>query len=63
MHTFEQIKNNYEGEADFFTEREDVPVEDVVDRYDIDSDGLNDYYEKIDEGISLFGRYYRSLWW
>jgi len=60
---FEQIKDDFEGEEKFFSERKDVPMEKFEDRYDIDHDGLNDYYEKIDEGLNLFARYYRSLWW
>lgn len=61
--SFNEIKNNYEGEEAFFSINEDVPEEDIENRYDMDKNGLNDYYEKIDEGLTLFGRYYRSLWW
>ena len=61
--SFEQAKDGYVGEEDFFAINEDVDSEDIENRYDIDNEGLNDYYQKIDEGLSLFGRYYRSLWW
>ena len=58
---FEQIKGDYEGEEEFFSTRKDFDDMNYVE--DIDMDGLNDYYQKIDEGLALFGRYYRSLWW
>ena len=62
--SFEQVKDDYVGEEKFLTIRdENADVTDIANRYDIDDDGLNDYYEKIDEGLQLFGRYYRSLWW
>lgn len=61
--SFEQIKNDYASEEEFFSINEDADEKDIKNRYDIDGDGLNDYYEKIDEGLALFGRYYRDLWW
>ena len=61
--SFEQAKDGYVGEEEFFAINEDADDEDVENRYDIDNDGLNDYYEKIDDGLALFGRFYRSLWW
>jgi hypothetical protein len=62
--SFQQCMEDYAGEEDFFSVRE-VPVnpDDPFGRFDIDQNGLNDYYEKIDEGLKLFARYYRSLWW
>jgi len=61
--SFYQIKTNYYGEKSFFKEVEGNPEDPDYNKFDIDKDGLNDYYEKIDEGAQLFGRYYRSLWW
>lgn len=62
--SFNEIKDDYIGEEKFLTIRdENADVTDIANRYDIDENGLSDYYEKIDEGLQLFGRYYRSLWW
>ena len=61
--SFNEIKDDYAGEEEFFAVNEDADEKDIEARYDIDNDGLNDYYEKIDSGLALFGRYYRSLWW
>lgn len=60
---FEQIKDDFRGEHEFFKINENEDIDDLESRFDIDKDGLNDYYEQIDEGLQLFARYYRSLWW
>jgi len=62
--SFGEVKGDYAGEESFFKIKDtDADVMDLESRYDIDNNGLNDYYEKIDEGLKLFARYYRSLWW
>jgi hypothetical protein len=61
--SFGEIKDDYEGEQKFFGINFDEDITDIKDRYDIDNDGLNDYYQKVDEGLALFARHYRSLWW
>lgn len=60
---FNEIRNDYEGEEAFFSIDETKAEDDLQNRYDLDQNGLNDYYEKIDEGLHLFARHYRSLWW
>jgi hypothetical protein len=61
--SFGEIKDDYDGEQKFFGIKFDEAITNIEDRYDIDKDGLNDYYQKVDEGLALFARHYRSLWW
>lgn len=72
---FEQIKNDYPLEETFWRTQpeldrtvypEDVeallkPVRWKVDG-DLDKEGQAAYYERIHNGLILFGKYYRSLW-
>lgn len=71
---FEQLADGdwesqyYSGEVDFQT----VPCEDKPgfselvkgpnDTFKVDRDGIKSHSERIDEGVALFGKYYRSLW-
>ena len=62
--SFDEVRGDYAGEEAFFKIKdENADLGDLGNRYDIDNNGLNDYYEKIDMGLQLFARYYRSLWW
>lgn len=64
---FEQVKDNYDGEQKFFKEK--APLEEIeddgaiLDNLEVDTEGLNAYYEKIDAGLATFAKHYRSLWW
>jgi hypothetical protein len=60
---YNEIRHDYEGEEKFFSVDDGKDVTDLENRYDLDKNGLNDYYERIDEGLHLFARHYRSLWW
>lgn len=41
---------------------EDSPVMTQVRTLKVDSDGLEAYHDRIDNGLRLFGKYYRALW-
>lgn len=41
---------------------ENAPVMTQVRTLKVDSDGLEAYHDRIDNGLRLFGKYYRSLW-
>lgn len=68
--TFEQLANENDGEDKFYVE-ETIVDEDVSKENDfllrmgnirIDEDGLRDHHKRIDNGLRLFGKYYRGLW-
>lgn len=77
--TFEQIQDEtsddqfYSGEIDFqFKELKEKDSDgDPLyalehgpnDTFKVDDEGLRQHHERIDNGLRLFGKYFRSLWW
>lgn len=58
--TFSQFDPEFDEEEKYFTES-DSPS-DSFDRFKIDTEGLNAHNKRIDNGLRLFGKYYRTLW-
>jgi hypothetical protein len=53
------------GDSKFFDHSEvdyNTPLLDQVAKVKVDRDGLDRHHERIDNGLRLFGKYYRSLW-
>ena len=53
------------GDRQFFDHSEvddKAPLLDQVAKVKVDREGLDKHHERIDNGLRLFGKYYRSLW-
>lgn len=75
--SFEQAKDNYEGDSIAFTKcspeelakrkeeaaaKEDGLGKLFVSDLNLDKKVLDEYYRKVQEGFDLFGKYYMNLW-
>lgn len=69
--TFQQLAHCNDGEDEFYHEEETIVEKDESEKNDfllrmgrirIDEDGLRAYHERINNGLRLFGKYYRGLW-
>jgi hypothetical protein len=61
---FEQIADD-DSEGQFYDHSECDPNEDIVEsakKLKVDREGLDAHNKRIDNGLRLFGKYYRSLW-
>jgi hypothetical protein len=66
----EVVRYREEGETDKnFFKRWDYVIdemiwafEQIVDDNNVDREGLDDHDKRIENGLKLFGKYYRSLW-
>lgn len=71
---FDEIANDYPGEEAFRSGTLDISFEKIEGsknysmvegpnhNYSVDWEGRKMYDERIQEGLTLFGKYYRSLW-
>ena len=53
------------GDSQFFDHSQadpKTPVMEQVSKIKVDREGLEKYHARIDNGLRLFGKYYRSLW-
>lgn len=74
--TFEQITGDADGEFAYFYDPDDLDIMNidknsltkyganhVVDTtFYVDEKGLEEYHRRIENGLKLFGKYYRALW-
>lgn len=69
--TFEQMADPNDGEDEFFHEEELLAEEDAPESDDfmlrmgrirIDEEGMKAHHDRIQNGLRLFGKYYRGLW-
>ena len=64
--TFTQLSDTTEGESQFFDHSEvDEKEKDFtkqIGKIKIDHVGLKAYNDRIDNGLRLFGKYFRTLW-
>ncbi len=65
--TFEQLTSENNGEDQFYDRSECTKdSEDIFDmsksKVKIDQEGIKKHDERIDNGLRLFGKYYRGLW-
>ena len=62
--TFEQLCDwdNDKAFFDYGTKVENESFENSIKRIKVDHDGLNSHNDRIQNGLRLFGKYYRSLW-
>lgn len=62
--TFEQIRDDNDDQFYDFSKVDDSETDWNVraKQLKVDKDGLRKYNERIDNGLRLFGKYYRSLW-
>jgi hypothetical protein len=61
---FEQLCKE-DAEAQFFTHpqtNKKEPLQDAISRIKVDTEGLATFNDRIDNGLRLFGKYFRSLW-
>jgi hypothetical protein len=62
--TFEQL-SDWNNDSQFFnygTKTENETFESAFDRIKVDQEGLNAHNNRIQNGLRLFGKYYRGLW-
>lgn len=62
--TFEQLCDwdNDKAFFDYGPKVENESFENSIKRIKVDHDGLNSHNDRIQNGLRLFGKYYRSLW-
>lgn len=64
--TFTQLDPRTDGEAQFFDHSEvdhkDTDLNKQISKIKMDREGLDAYNARIDNGLRLFGKYYRTLW-
>lgn len=76
--TFDQIRNQ-DNDDQFYHGEPDIQFKEVKDEENgtehfemyygpkhtlrIDEEGLQKHYERINNGLRLFGKYFRDLWW
>ena len=64
--TFTQLDPRTDGEAQFFDHSEfdnkEKSISKQISNIKMDSDGLKAYNDRIDNGLRLFGKYFRHLW-
>lgn len=63
--TFEQLHPEADWESQYFThppELENRSLEDEIRLVKVDHAGYNAHSTRIDNGLRLFGKYYRGLW-
>ena len=62
--TFEQLCDwdNDKAFFDYGPKVENESFENSIKRIKVDHEGLNSHNDRIQNGLRLFGKYYRSLW-
>jgi hypothetical protein len=63
--TFEQLSDEAESDSKFFDHSEVDNSSDIntqVKQLKVDRKGLKQHWDRIDNGLRLFGKYYRNLW-
>jgi hypothetical protein len=63
--TFEQLCDDNDGEDEFFDHSESLLEKDLnasVRKLKVDRVGLDLHRKRIDNGLRLFGKYFRTLW-
>jgi hypothetical protein len=50
---FDEVRKGYPGEEKFW----------AADNSDFDSVGCKQYYDTVQEGINIFAKHFRTLWW
>jgi hypothetical protein len=53
IYAFTEYNNDFKGENEFFSKK---PIKIV------DEDGYREYHDRINNGLKLFGKYFRGLW-
>ena len=74
--SFREIAEDFPGESQFFLKNgkkwktkkikrgnKHMGSELVETGLELDKEGLTEYTNKIQEGLTLFGKHYRTLWW
>lgn len=70
--SFKEISEDYPGENEAFPENgkpwtsvktEDGHYEVVETGFDFNKKAFDEYHTKLQEGLDLFGKHYRTLWW
>jgi len=74
--SFREISEDYPGESQFFlkngkemkwkkikSKNKHMGSRLVESGLELDKDGLTEYSNRIQEGLTLFGKHYRTLWW
>ncbi len=64
--TFTQLDPRTDGEAQFFghseVDEKEVDINKQIAKIKYDREGLDAYNARIDNGLRLFGKYFRSMW-
>jgi hypothetical protein len=63
--TFEQLADDNDGEDPFYDHTESLLEKDFnksMQKLKVDRVGLDEHRKRIDNGLRLFGKYFRTLW-
>jgi hypothetical protein len=63
--TFEQLADENDGESKFFDHSESEKEKDLnrsIQKLKVDRAGLEEHHKRIENGLRLFGKYFRTLW-